>query len=81
MSLGAKVIVLDESDLGQRDKADAAAEASTSTSVLGAGATASCPRHVDLVVTSPGWRRRAPLLRQAAAAGVPCGARSSWPGA
>src|SRR6201999_1217903 len=38
---------------------------------LGAGATASLPDDVDLVVTSPGWRPDAPLLAQARDRGVP----------
>ena len=38
---------------------------------LGAGATATLPDDVDLLVTSPGWRPDAPLLAQARARGVP----------
>ena len=38
---------------------------------LEAGATATLPAGVDLVVTSPGFRPDAPLLAQAAARGVP----------
>jgi UDP-N-acetylmuramoylalanine--D-glutamate ligase len=38
---------------------------------LGEEATGSLPPGTDLVVTSPGWRPDQPLLRSAAAAGVP----------
>ena len=38
---------------------------------LGAGATATLPDDVDLLVTSPGWRPDAPLLAQARDRGVP----------
>ena len=69
MSLGAKVIVLDESQ-AHADKATLL-EALDVTVVLGPGATAQLPPGTDLVVTSPGWRPSAPLPRQAAAAGVP----------
>nr|MDQ6936063.1 UDP-N-acetylmuramoyl-L-alanine--D-glutamate ligase [Actinomycetota bacterium] len=67
--LGAKVTVLDESAAGQHT------ERATLLEILGAtvrmGATATLPEDVDLVVTSPGWSPRAPLLAQAAACGVP----------
>ena len=69
MSLGATVTVLDESTR-YADKATLL-EALDVTVVLGAGATATLPPGTDLVVTSPGWRPSAPLLRQAAAAGIP----------
>ena len=38
---------------------------------IGAGATATLPDDVDLVVTSPGWRPTWPLLAQAADRGIP----------
>ena len=38
---------------------------------LGEGATAALPDAVDLLVVSPGWRPDHPLLREAAARGVP----------
>ncbi|MDQ6687527.1 MAG: Mur ligase family protein, partial [Actinomycetota bacterium] len=67
--LGAQVTVLDESAAAQRT------ERATLLEILGAtvraGATATLPDDVDLVVTSPGWSPRAPLLAQAAAHGVP----------
>ncbi|MFT3887268.1 MAG: UDP-N-acetylmuramoyl-L-alanine--D-glutamate ligase [Arachnia sp.] len=69
MSLGAKVTVLDESE-GYADKA-MLLEALDVTVRLGKGATATLLAGTDLVVTSPGWRPTAPLLRQAAAAGIP----------
>ena len=69
MSLGAKVTVLDESE-AFADKA-LLLETLDVTVRLGAGATATLPPGTDLVVTSPGWRPSAPLLRQAQADGVP----------
>ncbi|AQP44082.1 UDP-N-acetylmuramoyl-L-alanine--D-glutamate ligase [Tessaracoccus flavus] len=69
MSLGAKVTVLDESE-SHADKATLL-ETLDVTVRLGRGATAELPPGTDLVVTSPGWRPSAPLLKQAAAAGVP----------
>jgi len=69
MSLGAKVTVLDESE-GFADKA-LLLETLDVTVRLGRGATATLPPGTDLVVTSPGWRPSAPLLRQAQADGVP----------
>jgi len=69
MSLGANVTVLDESE-AHADKATLLRHLDV-TVVLGKGATAQLPPGTDLVVTSPGWRPTAPLLRQAAAAGIP----------
>ena len=69
MSLGARVTVLDESEQFA-DKA-LLLETLDVTVRLGRGATAQLPRGTDLVVTSPGWRPSAPLLRQARAEGVP----------
>ncbi len=69
MSLGARVTVLDESE-GFADKA-LLLETLDVTVRLGKGATATLPPGTDLVVTSPGWRPSAPLLRQARADGVP----------
>ncbi|PSL04224.1 UDP-N-acetylmuramoylalanine--D-glutamate ligase [Haloactinopolyspora alba] len=71
MQLGARVTVVDERD------GDAERERGTILSMLdvdvrlGAGSTAALPAGTDLVVTSPGWRPDAPLLRAAADAGVP----------
>jgi len=69
MSLGAKVTVLDESE-AHSDKA-MLLEHLDVTVRLGRGATAQLPPGTDLVVTSPGWRPSAPLLRQAAAESIP----------
>ena len=69
MSLGARITVLDESEK-HAEKAGLL-EVLDVTVRLGAGATATLPEDVDLVVTSPGWRPSAPLLRQAASRGIP----------
>lgn len=69
MSLGARVIVLDESTV-HAEKAALLEQLDVSVR-LGPGSTAHLPPGTDLVITSPGWRPSAPLLRQAAAAGVP----------
>lgn len=69
LSLGARITVLDESDK-YADKAMLLEHLGV-TVRLGAGATAQLPPGTDLVVTSPGWRPSAPLLRQAQAAGIP----------
>lgn len=69
MSLGAKIIVLDEST-AHAEKAGLLEQLDV-TVRLGPGSTAELPPGTDLVVTSPGWRPSAPLLRQAAAEGVP----------
>ncbi len=70
--LGASVTALDEStgDTERQEKAELL-EVLGADVRLGAGATATLPDDVDLVVTSPGWRPSAPLLAQAAARGVP----------
>ena len=71
MDLGAQVTVLDDADTqANRDKATLLEHLDVDVR-LGPGATATLPDDVDLVVTSPGWRPSAPLLRQAAARGVP----------
>lgn len=71
MDLGAHVTVLDDADTqSNRDKATLLEHLDVDVK-LGPGATDSLPQDVDLVVTSPGWRPSAPLLRQAAARSVP----------
>lgn len=71
IQLGAQVTVLDErAGDDARDRATIL-EILDATVRLGAGATASLPPGTHLVVTSPGWPPDAPLLRAAAAAGVP----------
>ncbi|MCC2593387.1 UDP-N-acetylmuramoyl-L-alanine--D-glutamate ligase [Tessaracoccus sp. OS52] len=69
MSLGANVTVLDESE-AHSEKADLLERLDVRVR-LGKGVTAQLPEDVDLVVTSPGWRPSAPLLKQAAARGIP----------
>ncbi|MGN6782845.1 MAG: UDP-N-acetylmuramoyl-L-alanine--D-glutamate ligase [Marmoricola sp.] len=69
--LGASVTALDESDAGQR------AERATLLDILGAdvrlgpGTTATLPEDADVLVVSPGWSPRAPLVLQAQQRGVP----------
>ncbi len=71
MALGAKVIVLEESDSGPMlEKAELLRMLNVEVRV-GPGSTAHLPLDVDLVVTSPGWRPTAPLLAQAVERGVP----------
>lgn len=69
MSLGADVTVLDEST-ASADKAGLLEMLDVKVRI-GPGATAKLPQEVDLVITSPGWRPSSPLLRQAAARGIP----------
>ncbi len=69
--LGASVTALDESDAGSRGEQGALLESLGAQVRLGAGSTATLPDDVDLVVTSPGWGPRSPLLAQAVARGVP----------
>lgn len=72
--LGAHVVVLDESAPAP---GSAHEERATLLDTLGvdlrlrAGSTAELPDDVDLVVTSPGWRPEAPVLRAAADRGLP----------
>jgi UDP-N-acetylmuramoylalanine--D-glutamate ligase len=69
--LGAEVTALDEADgEARRERADLL-QSLGATITLGAGATATLPDDVDLVVTSPGWSPTSPLLAQAAERGVP----------
>jgi UDP-N-acetylmuramoylalanine--D-glutamate ligase len=69
--LGASVVALDESEAGDRpEKAELLGVLGAQVR-LGAGATATLPDEVDVLVTSPGWRPDAPLLAQARARGVP----------
>lgn len=71
LDLGARVIVLDDSD------SESNTEKATVLEMLGAqvrlhpGATATLPDAVDLVVTSPGWRPTVPLLVQARLRDIP----------
>jgi UDP-N-acetylmuramoylalanine--D-glutamate ligase len=66
--LGARVIAVDSSD-GERERQVAAELGAAGVDVrLGDGQT--WPTRVQLVVTSPGWRRESPLFAAAADAGV-----------
>ena len=69
--LGASVVALDESDAGDRAEQARLLEILGADIRLGAGATATLPDDVDLLVTSPGWKPTTPLLEQARARGVP----------
>ncbi len=69
--LGATVTALDESEAGDRRERADLLESLGARIVLGPGSTATLPDDVDLVVTSPGWSPRTPLLAQAAERGVP----------
>lgn len=74
--LGAQVTALDEQEsdkdggADRRERADLL-ESLGATVRLGAGSTATLPDDTDLVITSPGWSPRAPLLAQALGRGVP----------
>jgi UDP-N-acetylmuramoylalanine--D-glutamate ligase len=69
-SLGAKVTAVDERDDGDRQAlADQLRDRGVRV-LLGKQATARLPDRTELVVTSPGWMPRAPLLAAAAAASV-----------
>jgi UDP-N-acetylmuramoylalanine--D-glutamate ligase len=73
LHLGATVTALDEKADGPDERAAKAEllEVLGASITLGAGATATLPDDVDLLVTSPGWRPDAPLLAQARARGLP----------
>ena len=69
--LGASVVALDESEAGDRPAKAELLEVLGADVRLGAGATATLPDEVDLLVTSPGWKPTAPLLAQARERGIP----------
>lgn len=71
LELGARVLVLDDSDKQESAERGQVLEVLGAELRLGPGATATLPEDVDLVVTSPGWSPRTPLLAQAALRGVP----------
>ena len=73
LHLGATVTALDERADGPDQRAEKAEllEVLGAHIRLGAGATATLPDDVDLLVTSPGWRPDAPLLAQARDRGLP----------
>lgn len=71
LELGARVLVLDDSDKQETAERAQVLEVLGAEIRLGPGSTATLPEDVDLVVTSPGWSPRTPLLAQAALRGVP----------
>jgi UDP-N-acetylmuramoylalanine--D-glutamate ligase len=71
LELGASVTVVDAADSDAvRERADFV-EAAGGRVRIGADAPERVPDGADLVVTSPGWTPRAPMLADAAARGVP----------
>ena len=71
--LGAAVTALDERAEGKEEKAELL-EVLGADVRLGPGTTAALPtdlEHVDVVVTSPGWRPDSPLLVEARERGIP----------
>jgi UDP-N-acetylmuramoylalanine--D-glutamate ligase len=71
--LGAAVTALDERAEGKEEKAELL-EVLGADVRLGPGTTAALPSdldHVDVVVTSPGWRPDSPLLVEARERGIP----------
>lgn len=71
LELGTRVLVLDDSDKQETAERGQVLEVLGAELRLGPGATAMLPEDVDLVVTSPGWSPRTPLLAQAALRGIP----------
>ncbi|HEX6148982.1 UDP-N-acetylmuramoyl-L-alanine--D-glutamate ligase [Nocardioides sp.] len=69
--LGARVTALDESDNETKAEQAQLLEVLGAMVRLGEGSTAGLPEDTDLLVVSPGWRPDHPLLREAAARGVP----------
>ncbi len=69
--LGAHVVVLDESDPGDRSQQAELLEVLGADVRLGPGAAATLPAEVDLVIASPDWDPAAPLLARAGERGVP----------
>ena len=71
--LGAAVTAVDEQAAGKEEKAELLGVLGADVR-LGPGTTAGLPGdldHVDVVVTSPGWRPDSPLLVQARERGIP----------
>ncbi len=69
LARGARVTAVDDRDPGP-ERVDPLVAAGAVVRV-GPGSAAALPPGTELVVTSPGWHPSAPLLRAAAAAGVP----------
>ena len=71
LELGARVTVLDDADTPANADRGGLLESLDATVRLGAGASATLPEDVDLVIVSPGWRPDYPLIAQALSRGVP----------
>ena len=69
--LGADVTALDETSSEEKAEKAQLLESLGAEIRLETGAAETLPDDVDVVVTSPGWKPSAPLLRQAAARGIP----------
>jgi len=69
--LGSAVTALDETSSDTKAEQARLLEVLGATVRLGEGVTAGLPDDTDLLVVSPGWRPDHPLLREAAARGVP----------
>lgn len=69
--LGAQVTALDDSTDGDRPEKARLLEMLGATVRLGKGSTDLLPADVDVLITSPGWSPRAPLLSQARERGIP----------
>lgn len=69
--LGADVTALDEASSEEKAEKAELLETLGARIRLEAGATATLPDDVDVLVTSPGWRPTAPLLAQARERGIP----------
>ena len=71
--LGASVTALDENAAGKEEQAELLGVLGADVR-LGPGTTAALPTdldHVDVVITSPGWRPDSPLLAEARGRGIP----------
>ncbi|MFT4227553.1 UDP-N-acetylmuramoyl-L-alanine--D-glutamate ligase [Micropruina sp.] len=71
LELGAKVLVLDDADTAANAEKAKILEILGAQVRLGPGSTATLPEQADLLVVSPGWTPRAPLIAQARRRGVP----------
>jgi UDP-N-acetylmuramoylalanine--D-glutamate ligase len=69
--LGAQVTVVDQRDGAAEREQAAVLEILGARTMLGGGAPGTPPPGTHLVVTSPGWPPRTPLLATAALAGIP----------
>ncbi|MFT3969274.1 MAG: UDP-N-acetylmuramoyl-L-alanine--D-glutamate ligase [Micropruina sp.] len=71
LELGATVLVLDDADTAGNAAKAKILEVLGAEVRLGPGSTATLPDGTDLLVVSPGWTPRAPLIAQARRRGVP----------